>query len=206
MTALEIKTAAVLLAAGLSRRMGERNKLLIEIDGEPLVRRTAKAYLDAGVAVHAVLGHEAEQVGAALGDLPVAFISNPHYAEGQPTSIQAGIESLDSGYAAVIIALADQAALTADDIKDLVKAFVADGGRRILVPYHQGRRGNPVIFPVNLIEEMCTLGRNAVPRSFIDNNPDLVYRYEAANDHAVIDIDTPDDVIAFETRLRQEPP
>jgi molybdenum cofactor cytidylyltransferase len=204
MTIPKIKTAAVLLAAGLSRRMGERNKLLIGIEGEPLVRRTAKAYLAAGVEVHAVLGHEAEQVGAALRDLAIAFVLNPDYAQGQPTSVRAGIDSLAGGYTAILVALADQAALTAEDIGELVKAFAADGGSRILVPYHQGRRGNPVIFPASLIENMRGQGRNAACRSFIDKHPGLVYRYEAPNDHTVIDIDTPDDVIAFEKRLRQQ--
>jgi molybdenum cofactor cytidylyltransferase len=206
MTIPEIKAAAVLLAAGLSRRMGERNKLLIEIEGKPLVRRTAKAYLAAGIDLHIVLGHEAEQVRAALRDLPAVFVHNPDYTEGQPASIRAGIASLTGGYTATLIALADQAALTADDIGSLVKAFAADGSRRILVPYHQSRRGNPVIFPVRLIEEMRSQGREAVPRSFIDSHPELVYRYEAPNDHTVIDIDTPDDVIAFERRLRQQVP
>jgi molybdenum cofactor cytidylyltransferase len=203
MTVPEIKAAAVLLAAGLSRRMGERNKLLIEIEGEPLVRRTAKAYLAAGAEVHAVLGYEAEQVGAALRDLAVAFVLNPDYAQGQPTSVRAGIDSLAGGYAAILVALADQAALTAEDISGLVNAFAADGSR-ILVPYHQGRRGNPVIFPASLIENMRHQGRNAVSRSFIDENPQLVYRYEAPNDHTVIDLDTPDDVTAFKRRLRQQ--
>jgi molybdenum cofactor cytidylyltransferase len=206
MTASEFKAAAVLLAAGLSRRMGERNKLLIEIEGEPLVRRTAKAYLAAGVGVHIVLGHEAEQVSAVLKDLPAAFVHNPDYAQGQPTSVRAGIDSLASGYTAILIALADQAALTAADIGGLVKAFAADGGSRILVPFYQGRRGNPVIFPASLIEDMRALGRDAASRSFVDNSPALVYRYEAPNDHTVIDIDTPDDVIGFERRLRQQAP
>jgi molybdenum cofactor cytidylyltransferase len=206
MTIPEIKAAAVLLAAGLSRRMGERNKLLIEIEGEPLVRRTAKAYLAAGVDVHIVLGHESEQVGAVLRDLPAAFVHNPDYAEGQPASVRAGIASLTGGYAATLIALADQAALTAGDIGSLVKAFAADGGSRILVPYHLGRRGNPVVFPASVIEEMRGQGRDAAPRSFIDSHPELVYRYEAPNDHTVIDIDTPDDVIAFERRLLQQVP
>jgi molybdenum cofactor cytidylyltransferase len=133
-------------------------------------------------------------------------VYNPNYAEGQPTSVRAGIDSLPDGCSAILVALADQAALTAEDIGGLVKAFAADGGGRILVPYYQGRRGNPVIFPASLIAAMRVLGRNAACRSFIDNNPELVYRYEAPNDHTVIDIDTPDDIIAFERRLRQQAP
>jgi molybdenum cofactor cytidylyltransferase len=200
MTAVPCKAVAVLLAAGLSRRMGERNKLLIGFGGEALVRRTAKVYLAAGVDVHVVLGHEANLVREALADLPVTFIENPHYAEGQPTSVRAGVESLHDGYDAVLIALADQPALTAADISALIRAFADSGGGRILVPYYAGTRGNPVVFPGKLIAEMSALGRNAACRAFIDNNPQLTSQYLADNDHFVTDIDTADDLAAFENR------
>jgi molybdenum cofactor cytidylyltransferase len=79
-----LKVAAVLLAAGLSSRMGGRNKLLIEIGGEPLVRRSARTYLAAGADVHVVLGHEAGAVRVALAGLPLTFVENPNFAVGQP--------------------------------------------------------------------------------------------------------------------------
>jgi len=206
MKAEDLKVAVVLLAAGLSRRMGERNKLLIEIGGEPLVRRTARVYLAAGADVHAVLGHEAEQVRAALADLPISFTTNPHYAEGQQSSVRAGVDSLAGAYDAILVALADQAALTPADISSLLEAFARRGGDRITVPYFHGARGNPVAFPAALIEEMRSQGRNAACRNFIDSNPQLTQRFEAENDRFVIDIDTPDDLAALEGRLRAIPP
>ncbi|MGO9985915.1 MAG: NTP transferase domain-containing protein [Rhodomicrobium sp.] len=205
MSASGLNVAAVLLAAGLSRRMGERNKLLIEIDGEPLVRRTAKTYLAAGANVHAVLGHEAGEVRAALADLPLTFVENPRFAEGQPTSVRAGLDSLTGDYDAILIALADQAALTAEDIADLLQAFADAGGGRILIPYYGDRRGNPVVFPAGLIAEVRASGRNAACRSFIDGNPQLTLRYEAGSDRFATDIDTPEDLAAFESGQTLEP-
>jgi len=205
MKAEDLKVAAVLLAAGLSRRMGERNKLLIEIGSEPLVRRTARVYLAAGADVHVVLGHEAEQVRAALADLPVSFAQNPDYAEGQQSSVRAGVESLAGTYDAILVALSDQAALTPADISSLLEAFARSGGDRIMVPYFRGARGNPVVFPAALIAEMRSQGRNAACRNFIDRNPQLTQHFEAENDHFVIDIDTPDDLAAAEGRLRATP-
>jgi molybdenum cofactor cytidylyltransferase len=205
MTARPCTAIALLLAAGLSRRMAGRNKLLIEIAGEPLVRRTAKVYLAAGVDVHVVLGHEGSLVREALAGLPLTFVENPRYAEGQPSSVLAGVESLKDGYDALLVALADQAALTPGDIMALIREFADSGGGRILVPYYRGSRGNPVLFPMSLIAEMRTQGRNAASRSFVDNNPRLVARYEAANDRFVTDIDTPEDLLAFEKGLRGNP-
>src|SRR5271166_4580955 len=146
MTAEKLKAVAVLLAAGLSRRMGERNKHLIDIGGEPLVRRTAKTYLDAGAGVHAVLGHEAELVRNALEGLPVSFVHNGRYEEGQPSSVLAGIDSLGGSDDAILVALSDQAALTSADVLSLLAAFAESGGGKIVVPYYGDRRGNPVVF------------------------------------------------------------
>jgi molybdenum cofactor cytidylyltransferase len=200
MSGKEFKAVAVLLAAGLSRRMGERNKLLIEIGGEPLVRRTAKAYIEAGVAVHAVLGFEEALIREALRGLPVTFVENPRYEDGQPASVRAGVESLAAGYDAVLIALSDQAALTPADIAALVDAFAASGSAHILIPYYKEQRGNPVVFPSSLLARMRAEGRNAACRAFIDRHPELTMRYYAPNDHFVIDIDTPIDLAAFEAR------
>ncbi len=197
MKAQDLKVAAVLLAAGLSRRMGERNKLLIQIGGEPLVRRVAKVYLAAGADVHAVLGYEAAGVRAALEDLPISFIMNPHFEEGQQLSVRAGVESLTGSYDAILFVLADQAALTAADIASLLDAFAKCGGNRIVIPFFRGHRGNPVAFPAQLIA-----GTDATPRAFIDSNPQLIEQYEAGHDRFIIDIDTPEDLASFGERTR----
>jgi molybdenum cofactor cytidylyltransferase len=201
MSAEGLNVAAVLLAAGLSRRMGDINKLLIEINGEPLVRRTAKVYLEAGTAVHVVLGHEAERVRAALSDLPVTFVQNPDYAEGQPTSVRAGLDSLPGLHDLMLVALADQIALTPEDILDLVRTFAKGDRHRILIPYYGGERGNPVAFPSTLLAEVRASGANAASRAFIDGHPDLTAHYEAPNNHFTTDIDTPEDLARFKRGL-----
>jgi len=193
----QLDVAVVLLAAGLSRRMGARNKLLINIEGEPLVRRVARTYLATGAQVYVVLGHEAERVRAALDDLTLTFIENPHFAEGQASSVRTGIDGLSGNHDVVLVALADQIALNAEDIGGLLQAFAESDRGSILVPYYNQRRGNPVAFPGKLVADMAASGRHAACREFIDDNPQLVRRYEAANDHFVTDIDTPEDLAAF---------
>jgi molybdenum cofactor cytidylyltransferase len=201
-----IDVAAILLAAGLSRRMGDVNKLLIDIEGEPLVRRAAKAYLAAGSQVHVVLGHEAKRVEAALADLPVTFIENLDYADGQPSSVRVGLESLPRAVELVLVALADQAALTTEDIAGLIGAFARSDRNYILIPFFRGERGNPVAFPARLIGEGRARGVEVASRGFIDSHPELVARYEAPNDHFVIDIDTPDDLTRFQSRAQRSGP
>jgi molybdenum cofactor cytidylyltransferase len=190
--------AAVLLAAGLSRRMGTRNKLLIEIGGEPMVRRVARVYLAAGAQVRAVVGYQAERVREALKGLPLTIVENPRFSEGRVASVRAGIASLTGRCDAVLIALADQAALTPGDIAGLLGAFGQSGRDRIMIPFHGGARGNPVVFPPSIIEEIVAAGPGADCRTFIDANAQRTCRYEGASSHFVTDIDTPDDLRAFD--------
>jgi molybdenum cofactor cytidylyltransferase len=192
--------AALLLAAGLSTRMGARNKLLIEIGGEPLVRRVAQAYLAAGAALYAVTGHEAARVAAAFGGLPLTFIGNPRYADGQASSLHAGLRGMPDGHDAVLIALADQAALTGDDIGGLIRTFASGDRTRALIPFYRGKRGNPVLFPREIAARLLAEPGEASGRDFLAAHPELARRYEAPNDHFVIDIDTPADLDAFAIR------
>ena len=87
------RVTAILLAAGLSKRLG-RNKLLLPLGGETVVRKTAKAVLASAVTeVILVTGHEEAEVKQAVAGLDVRITHNPRYAEGQSTSMIAGIEA-----------------------------------------------------------------------------------------------------------------
>jgi molybdenum cofactor cytidylyltransferase len=184
--------AAVLLAAGLSRRMGDVNKLLIDIDGKPMVRRAAETLLANNLALYVVTGHERERVEAALRDLDnITFVHNPAYRDGQASSIRAGLAALNGDHEAALIALSDQPGLEAADIADLINAFQHSDGSRILMPVFDGQRGNPIVVPGAIIETIGDGPMNFGCRKFMDANPERVWRYEVQNDHFTRDIDTP---------------
>ncbi len=112
-----------MLAAGSSSRLGG-NKLLIELDGEPIVRRAARRALEAGLSpVVVVLGFEAERVGAAVVGLPVETVMNRRHAEGMHASVQAGIDHLAEVCDAAIVILADMPLVSAAMLHDLVTRF-----------------------------------------------------------------------------------
>src|SRR5712691_8510552 len=101
------RVAAVILAAGSSTRMG-RNKLLLDLGGETLVRRAVRAAVRAGVdQVVVVLGHEEPRVRAELDGLPCAPVVNPDHAEGAGTSVRTGVRQVAAGTDAVVVVLAD---------------------------------------------------------------------------------------------------
>ena len=93
--ALLAAVSAVLLAAGMSQRMGAANKLLLEIGGSPMVHRTAKNILDSGVGeLVAVLGYHRQAVADALSALPCRTVDNPQYQDGRMTSVHAGLAAV----------------------------------------------------------------------------------------------------------------
>ena len=118
--------AVAILAAGLSRRMGALNKLVQELDGEPMVRRVAQQALAARCdRVLVVLGHEADMVRAALSGLDVRFIHNPDYQEGLAASVCAAARAARPGEA-LMICLGDMPQVDAMVIDRLIDAYRAD--------------------------------------------------------------------------------
>ncbi|HEX8666483.1 MAG TPA: molybdopterin-binding/glycosyltransferase family 2 protein, partial [Beijerinckiaceae bacterium] len=127
--------AAVVLAAGRSRRMGGPNKLLATIGGVPLVRRAVEAAKGSRASpVIVVTGHQAEAVGAALAGLDATVVHNPDYAEGLSTSLTVGIAALPPAAEAAVVCLADMPGVTAAVIDRLIAAYRPEEGTRIVVP------------------------------------------------------------------------
>lgn len=189
-----LRVAAVVLAAGESRRMGGRHKLLLDVGGEPMIRRTVRNVLDfAPTETVVVTGHRADAVEAALAGLPVKLVRNPDHARGQPTSVAAGVHALTAACDAVLVGLGDQPQVIAADLRALADAYLRLENASILVPYHEGRRGNPVMFAARHIPAVLTGTVNVGCRRLIETHADDVARVEMAGDAYVIDCDTPED-------------
>lgn len=191
--ALLAEVSAVLLAAGMSQRMGAANKLLLEIGGSPMVHRTAKNILDSGVGeLVAVLGYHRQAVADALSTLPCRTVDNPQYQDGRMTSVHAGLAAISPDAKAVMICLADQPLLAAEDYRAFLLAAMAVPAGKIAVPTVNGERGNPILLPANLKDEVLEQDLKFGPRNLIRDNPDLVAWVEMQSPYFVRDIDTPE--------------
>jgi molybdenum cofactor cytidylyltransferase len=200
-----IKVSAILLAAGESRRMGALNKLALTVGGVPLLRRTALTLLASGLReVVTVLGHEAEAMRGLLAGLPLRLIENPHYREGQMSSVHCGIGALTGPCDGVMICLADQPLLTPADIDMLIEAFARCPRGGVLVPTYAGRRGNPVVLDYAQRAAILAGERNLGCRHLIERRPELVTTCAMPDNHVVFDLDTPGDYAALQERLAGE--
>ena len=198
------KVAALVLAAGQSRRMGGPNKLLAEISGKPLVRRVTEQALASGAApVVVVTGHQRERVEAALAGLPVRFTHNPNYADGLSTSLRAGIAALPPEADAAVVCLGDMPRVNAAVIDSLIGAFDPERGALIVVPAFEGKRGNPVLWGRRFFSELGALHGDVGARHLIGENAEAVVEVTAESRAVFVDVDTPDALAAAKADLEQ---
>lgn len=186
------KIAAVVLAAGASRRMGGVDKLLADLNGAPLVRRTVEGVLSSLARPVAAVVADADVV-AALDGLPVQIVFNPDAASGMASSLKAGLAALPPDIAGVAACLGDMP-LAAAAIDRLIAAFDPAGGRDIVAPTRGGRRGNPVLWGRAHFAAIQQLTGDVGARALLADRADRLVLVETAADGVLIDVDTAEDL------------
>ncbi len=185
------QVAGIILAAGLSSRMGAQNKLITEWQGKPLVRHVVDAALASKLSpVVVVTGHEADAVEAAL-PANIALTRNGDYANGMAGSLLAGIYRIQ-GLAPMMILLGDMPVVQTADIDSLIAAYKSAGSKSaIVVATSDGDFGNPVIFGPDWFVPLKLLEGDRGARELIEANPDDVITVEIG-EAARRDFDVPE--------------
>jgi len=197
-----MRVAGVLLAAGAATRMG-RNKVLVELEGESLLRRAARRAIEAGLdPVVVVLGHEATRAEAELAGLRCTAVLNGEYARGMNTSLSAGVDALPAEATAAVVLLADMPFVDAAAIRAVVARYQESGAPVVTARYGE------VTAPPTLYDRALFLelrggqgegrGREVVRR--YRERAELV-EYPAST---LMDVDEPDDVERARARLAGE--
>lgn len=195
-----VVVGAVLLAAGSGSRIGTRPKCLLELDGVALVRRLLIALSGAGVdEVVVVLGHHAEAIAPVLQGFAVTLVRNPRPADGIVSSQRIGLAALSGRLDAIIVALADQPLIQAQDITSLIDAWKKrPAGSAVVFPRVDGERGNPVIFDAAVREQILAGDATLGCRQWQAANAAALAPFDSDNRHYRVDIDTDDDLARFE--------
>ncbi|MEM0943699.1 MAG: molybdopterin-binding/glycosyltransferase family 2 protein, partial [Pseudomonadota bacterium] len=185
------RIAALMLAAGASRRMGGADKLMTEIEGEPLIRRTACRVLASAARPVITVTAPGQRQGALAG-LEVSPVENPRAAEGMGTSLAAGIRALPAEIDGVLVLLADMPDVTAAHLDRLIAAFDPSEGREIIRATDEaGRPGHPVLFGRRFFEPLAALDGDRGAREILADHPDFVTDV-AIGPAALTDLDTPE--------------
>jgi molybdenum cofactor cytidylyltransferase len=177
--------------------MGDRNKLLEEVGGKPMVAHVVDALLATQARpVVVVVGHEADRVRAALAEREVRFVDNPEYAAGMSTSLRAGIGALlDQHVDGAFVALGDMPWVRPAHLEALGAAFAPALERSICVPVHQGRRGNPVLWAASYFPEMMAVEGDVGARALLRAHDDQLALVPVDDAAVHVDVDTPEDLV-----------
>jgi molybdenum cofactor cytidylyltransferase len=195
----QMSVAIVLLAAGMSSRMGSSglHKLLAEFDGIPLLRRTATVAIGSKASsVALVLGHRADDLQNVLSGLKLSTIINPDYASGMASSLATGFATQEARNAdGIMVMLADMPDLSSAHLDQLIDAFDASGATAIVRAVFDGKPGNPVILPRSLQDAVLRLEGDVGARHLIETSGLPIINVEIGP-AAQVDVDTPQAVEA----------
>jgi molybdenum cofactor cytidylyltransferase len=182
--------AGLVLAAGLSRRMG-RPKLLLSLDGKPLVRWSAEALVPHVDALYVVVPPDDRALREAMAGLAVKLVVNRTPEAGQGTSIAAGVAGLPADAEAVVITLGDQPRLPEGLVAAVIAAWRREG-KPIAAPVFRGTQGTPVVFGASVFAELRALDGDAGARTVVRTDPARVATL-AVDAPMPPDVDTPED-------------
>ena len=191
---------AVLLAAGRSERMGRNNKLLLNVDGIPLVRKSAINILNSNVtSMTVVTGFDENKIVNALSGLNVNFVKNINFREGLSSSLKAGLANITPTPSAVIICLADMPKIQPEHINQLIENFDPLKGWEICIPTNNGKRGNPVLIGSRFFPYIFETSGDFGAKQVMKQHSDKVVEVEIGTSDIHFDIDTQDEYENFTT-------
>ena len=192
---------AILLAAGQSTRMGDRNKLLEPVGEQPLIRRAAAAVRRAGIRrLVVVTGHQAGRVRDTLSGLDCAFADNPDYPSGMGSSVAAGARAVFDAAEppdAAIICLGDMPDIVPAMLDALIANYDPQTGRTIVAAASDGRRGHPVLWDRRFADDLASLGGDSGGRDILQEHAGQVVTVELDDDAVLRDLDTPEAFDAY---------
>ncbi len=192
--------AAIILAAGESRRMGEP-KALARFGAKTFLETIVANFRDAGIEkLVVVLGHDAVNILEKVQPLPARFVINHNYSLGQFSSFQTGVAILPPETAGVFLALVDQPQIGAQVFSTIKDAFLSEP-QKIVIPTFAGRRGHPTIFPRALFSEILAAPVTETAAKIIHSHAQLVQEIQIENESILWNINTHEELAEIRRRV-----
>ena len=187
------KIKKILLAAGQSKRFGDKNKLLAVINGKPIINHildTLFEIYDPSELI-VIVGHEHKIIKNLIFNKNIKILENINYKKGIGTSIALGINNLDTDIDGVMIIPADMPYINSKDLINLEKKFMELNCVKVVMPEHNSRIGNPVILPRNYFNTLKSLKDDFGARSLIRKKDIITVKAEFGT---IFDIDTEEEL------------
>jgi molybdenum cofactor cytidylyltransferase len=183
---------ALVLAAGMSRRMGQPKVLMPWANGKPIIEHILDQLILARLDhISVVTGHRAAEVNAVAAKLDIPTVFNPEFATGEMlSSVKAGLRAMPEHVAAALIVLGDQPRIQPRVITQVLSTY-AEGANEIVAPSYKQRRGHPILIDRRLWAEILALPPDGAPRDVINAHADRIAYVDVDTDSVLSDVDTP---------------
>ena len=167
-----ISIKKILLAAGCSKRYGDKNKLTEKLKGKYLIQHIRDTLLKVfnPCELLVILGHDSKLIKNLIDNKDIKIVNNKKYKTGIGTSISLGILHLDSTVQGVMIIPADMPLISAEDLIKLENEFIAHNCKKVVLPKYKYSIGNPVILPKSYFATLKNLKEDFGAKSQIKEN------------------------------------
>ena len=199
-----IQIGAIMLLAGQGSRLGNLPKCLMQIDNKSLLERhidSLKSFVTTPIV--AVTGFYEQMIREQCAIDGVQWVHNSQPELGQGQSVRLGLEALyesNKNLDVILMMLGDQPYLDSADIRQLIENFKVANSTKFLVPFVDGKRGNPVLMSGKALKEIIESGADMTVRMYMDLHPNEVTKWVSSNDHFIFDIDTQEDINDFQKK------
>jgi molybdenum cofactor cytidylyltransferase len=186
------RVAAIVLAAGMSKRMG-MPKQLLRIAGKPVLEHTLNNVRGSEACeIVLVLGHAADEVEKEVSIEGIKVVRNESYQQGMGTSLRAGLAAVDPNAKAALIVLADQPFVQAATLNRLIE-YHSSAQPQIVIPMYRGFRGNPVLLDRSIFPELRELNGDVGCRAIFGSHTENIRKLAVDDAGILLDIDNRDD-------------
>lgn len=187
------RVGAVVLAAGLARRMGQPKVLLPWARGQTIIEHILDQLREARIHdITVVTGHHADAVRQLAERKGAAVIFNADYAAGDMlSSLKTGLRALAADTSAALVVLGDQPGIEPKIVRQILAAY-AEGQGQIVAPSYQMRRGHPILIDRCYWQELLALPNDGAPRDVINAHPEAAAYINVETDSVLRDVDTPE--------------
>ena len=184
--------SAILLAAGLSKRMGGENKLTKEIEGIPLIKRSVKNIIASAVdELIIILGYQKEIIEKLIDkNEKIKFIFNKNFESGIASSIKTGLNHLSENTKAFFICLGDMPMVNQNTYNKLIEC---KNNKEIIVPTYKGKQGNPVLFSKSMKKKLImTIQGDFGAKKILELNKNKLLNLETNDKNVIKNYNTKD--------------
>ena len=194
--------SAVILAAGTSSRMGKAKQLLALGESTVLAQTLAHVQAAALHEIILVLGASAETIRRRLpSPRELKIVVNHAYQQGIASSLRAGLSAVDPGSHAALIVLGDQPFIRPQTLDRIVAEYQRSQAQ-IVIPTHQGQRGNPVLLDRSVFAEVMALEGDVGSRAIFARHLDGIVNVEVEDSGVLLDLDDPVDYERLKTKFK----